>query len=88
MENLKSTSIFMAPETHRRLKSLAALHGVRIGDALEGLLLLSETAPPAVVAKAMTLACGQSGELVPDDTDMAAYVEQTRALGAVGGEQF
>lgn len=87
MQNLKSTSIFMAEETHRRLKSRAALHGLRLGDALEGLLLLADTAPAHVVARAMALADNQSGELVADDVPEARYVEQARALGA-SGEEF
>jgi len=79
---VKNISILCDPAVFRRLKTLAAQHGTRIGDCLAGLVALAEITPAAQVAQILAASDSQSGEIVPVGGEVA-HVRQQRALGAV-----
>ncbi|GAB6035775.1 hypothetical protein JCM15519_03340 [Fundidesulfovibrio butyratiphilus] len=81
---MKNFSIFMRPEVFKRLKVLAVVNSVRLGDAVDGLLRLAETSPAAKVAQAMASSDGEAGELVPELD--RTYIDQERDRGALPEE--
>lgn len=78
----RNHTIGLRQEAHNNLKLLAVRHGVRIGDAVAGLLALAASRPPEEVARALADADNREGELVPAGQE-AAHVAR-----AARGEDF
>lgn len=79
MKDLKTVSLMMPAATHRGLKSVAALHGLRIGHALGGLMLLAKSVPAVQLAACMASADPRQGELVPHGESTEEHAHRARA---------
>ena len=81
MERLKNFTLLLAPEAHRELKLLSVRHGVRLGDAIAGLLVLAMACPAEQVARALAGADGEEGALVPEGQETEHVAQQRAACG-------
>ncbi len=82
MEKLKNTTIYMSEITHRNLKTLAAAHGLRMGDALAGLMLLADASPMPLLCRCMSAEDSGEGVQVEPCTE-GGHIAQARLGGEV-----